>query len=404
MRIAILSNLPKAYSTLRLKKTAREKGHTVRVLSPIKFTLDIKSQSPGLYYKGKSVGKFDAVIPRIGATSNAYGITVLRQFEQMGAFCLNPSHAVSLTRDKLRSMQALSRHRVGMPPSAVVYDKSDIKPAIERLGGAPLIIKVQEGTHGSGVMLVEKSNLAEAIVDALHTAKQKVLMQKFVSESSGRDIRAFVVGDRVVAAMRRVAKDGEFRSNVHLGANVEAIDIDPEFEKVALKAAHVTGLRVTGVDLLEAAEGPQVLEVNSSPGLEGIESATKIDVANEIISYIEEQVNFPELDIREKLSLERGYSVVEMPVCKESVIVDKPISDSILSDVDIKVLSITRDSLPIQMPTSEVVIRANDVLLCYGKHHTLKTIMPSVLKKKKVRKSKKLTKSMIKEVIEESLS
>lgn len=397
MKIAILSNKPRAYSTLRLKQAAKARGHSVRVLSPLKFTLDVKSQAPGLFYNGKAVPKFDAVIPRVGASSNPFGIAVVRQFEQMGIYCVNPSHAISVSRDKLRSLQVLSRHKIGMPDSAFVYDNNDIEPAIERIGGAPLIIKLQEGTHGTGVMLVETNNLAKAIIQALHAVGTKVLVQRFVSESKGRDIRAFVVGDTVVAAMRRIAKQGEFRSNVHLGAATEAVKLEPEYERAAVRAAQIMGLRVTGVDLLESASGPQILEVNSSPGLEGIESATHRDIADSIVTYIEQEVKFPEIDLRERLSLSRGYSVVEMPVVKGAGLDDRAISDTQLSEFEINVLSITRDSVVIPVPSPTETLRSGDTLLCYGKQETLKMLLPETRKKRKNRKMKPLAESTIQE-------
>ncbi len=397
MKILILSNLPKSYSTVRLRNTARARGHNVRVLSPLKFTLDIKSHSPGLYFNGKPVPKFDAVIPRIGAESNPFGIAVVRQFEQMGVFCLNPSAAITVARDKLRSMQVLSRHQIGIPDSAFVYDRHDIEPALKRIGGAPLIVKLQEGTHGAGVMLIETTNLAKAIIEALHTANRKVLIQRFVSESKGKDIRAFVVGDTVVAAMRRIAKEGEFRSNVHLGAATEPIALSPEFERAALKAAHIMGLRVTGVDLLESSNGPQILEVNSSPGLEGIESATHKDIADSIISFIESQVQFPEIDLNERLSLSRGYSVVELPVTKGSDLINKAISETNLGELEVNILSIVRESIAIPVPRSSEVIKAGDTLLCYGKHLTLKMLLPEKQKRRRTQKTKVLPESIIQE-------
>jgi len=399
MKIAILSNLPKCYSTVRLKNAARARGHTVRVISPLKCTLDVKSHNPGLFFKGKPLQRFDAVIPRIGAASNPYGIAVVRQFEQMGTFCLNPSHTITVSRDKLRSLQVLSRHNVGIPDSAFVYAKADIKPALERVGGAPLIIKLQEGTQGAGVMLVETTELAKAIIEALHAARRKVLIQRFVSESRGKDIRAFVVGNTVVAAMRRTAKKGEFRSNVHLGATTEQIDITPEYEQAALKAAHIMGLRVTGVDLLESDTGPQILEVNSSPGLQGIEAATHIDIADSIISYIEQQVQFPEIDLREKLSLSKGYSLVEIPVIKGSELLGQKISETRLKELGVNILSIVRDGITIPVPTEDEMLYSGDILLCYGKQITLKMFLPEIQKKRKKRKTKELSDSTINEAV-----
>jgi ribosomal protein S6--L-glutamate ligase len=242
------------------------------------------------------------VIPRIGVSITHFGTAVVRQLEQLDIFCLNSSLGIANARDKLRGLQVLARHNIGIPATSFVRDKADVLPAIGRVGGAPVIIKLLEGTQGAGVVLAETREIAAAIVQALHSANQNVLVQKFVAESRGRDIRALVVGDEVVAAMRRVAVEGEFRSNVHLGARTEAVSLDAESARVAVEAAQIMGLRVAGVDMLESDEGPQVIEVNSSPGLEGIEGASGVDVAGAIIDHIEQHVLFPELDIRQRLA------------------------------------------------------------------------------------------------------
>jgi ribosomal protein S6--L-glutamate ligase len=293
MRIAILSRAPRCYSTRRLIEAARRRGHTVKVLDTLQFSIFLEASEPDLSYKGRAAPPIDAVIPRIGASITFYGTAVVRQFEQMGVFSLNASQAISVSRDKLRSLQILSRHDVGMPASAFVRSKSDVLPAIERIGGAPVIVKLLEGTQGVGVILASTIKMAEAVIETLQSAKQNVLIQKFVSESRGRDIRAFVVGGRVVAAMRRTAQEHEFRSNVHRGGKAEPIALDPAYERAAVKAAQILGLRVAGVDMLETAGGPQVLEINSSPGLQGIEKATGVDIGGEIIANLEEQVAFP---------------------------------------------------------------------------------------------------------------
>lgn len=398
MKIGILSNSTKLYSTIRLKEAARARGHSVRILQTSAFALDIQSGKPDLIYKGKPAPKVDAIIPRIAPSLSFFGTSVIRQFEQMGVYCVNASFAVSVSRDKLRSMQILSRHHVDIPRTSFVFNNSDVEAALDRVGGAPAIIKLLEGSQGSGVMLVETSEMAQSIVEALQIAGHNVLIQKFVSESRGKDIRAFVVGDRVVGAMRRTAQGSEFRSNVHLGANTEAITLDPEYERVAILATQIMGLRVAGVDLLETSSGPQVLEINSSPGLEGIETATNIDIADAIIEYIEEQVSFPDLDIRQKLSLSKGYSITEIPITKKSKLLNKTLDELELYEKEINVLSITRGGLTIPSPYSSEKVLLGDKLLCFGKQNALKALIPQ----KTTRKRKKISDAKIACTLEES--
>ena len=376
MKIAILSQGPELYSTRRLREAAEEAGHKVRVLDPLKFSLDVEKKNPHVYYKEKKVENFDAVIPRIGASVTFFGTAVVRQYEQMGIFCLNTSSAITTSRDKLRAFQILSRHNIGIPKTAFVRQRSSVMPAIERVGGAPVIIKLLEGTQGIGVILADSNKIAEAIVETLQSTKQNVLIQNFVAESKGSDVRAFVVGGRVVAAMRRSAQGSEFRSNVHRGGVAKAVTLEPEYERTAVMAAQIMGLRVAGVDMLESKSGPQVMEVNSSPGLEGIENSTGINIAGEIIKHIEEQVQFPDLDIRQRLTLDRGYGVAEVPVGPESSLVGKSIKESGLRDQDILVLSIIRESQTIPNPKMSREILSGDTLLCYGKLLAIKTLFP----------------------------
>ncbi|MCA9256295.1 MAG: RimK family alpha-L-glutamate ligase, partial [Phycisphaerales bacterium] len=286
MKLAILSRNPKCYSTARLRAAAAARGHSVRVFDTLKFSMSVEQEDPGLRYKGRALGHCDAVIPRIGASITFYGTAVVRQFEQIGTFTLNSSHSISISRDKLRSLQALTRHSIGMPATAFVREKGDVLGAIDQVGGVPVIIKLLEGTQGIGVILADSVSIAAAIIETLHSTRQNVLIQKFVAESKGKDVRAFVVGDRVVAAMRRVAQGQEFRSNVHRGGRAEKIDLDPEYEKTAVRAAQIMGLRVAGVDMLEGADGPKIMEVNSSPGLEGIEKATGKNIAAKIFEFV----------------------------------------------------------------------------------------------------------------------
>ena len=294
MKLGILSCSTNCYSTRRLREAAVQRGHKVKVLNTLKFAIDLDKADPDLYFRTKQLSHYDAVLPRIGASITYFGTAVVRQFEQMDVFCANSSGGISNSRDKLRSLQILSRHNIGIPRTTFVKDKKDVLPAIERVGGAPVIIKLLEGTQGVGVILAESVKMAEAIIETLQSTKQNVLIQKFVAESKGRDVRAFVVGDQVVAAMRRVAQGQEFRSNVHRGGRTELVELDDQYSEAAVRAAQIMGLRVAGVDMLESKTGPQIMEVNSSPGLEGIETCTQLDVAGAIIDFIAAQVDFPE--------------------------------------------------------------------------------------------------------------
>ena len=326
MKLGILSAAPKCYSTRRLREAAVQRGHDVKVLNTLKFAIDLEEGEPDLYFHQKQLSHYDAVLPRIGASITYYGTAVVRQFEQMDVFCANTAAAISTSRDKLRSLQILSRHRIGIPQTTFVRDKKDVLPAIQRVGGAPVVIKLLEGTQGIGVLLAETISAAEAIIEMLQSQKQNVLIQKFVAESKGRDIRAFVVGDQVVAAMRRVAQGQEFRSNVHRGGKTERVVLNEEYQETAVRAAQIMGLRVAGVDLLESNDGPQIMEVNSSPGLEGIEGCTQLDIAGSIIDYIAAQVDYPDIDIRQRLTVSRGYGVSEIHIPKRSQYVGQSIT------------------------------------------------------------------------------
>jgi ribosomal protein S6--L-glutamate ligase len=373
LRIVILSRSPRAYSTRRLREACVGRGHSPKVLNTLRFSMGIEKGHPKLFFKNRPLRRYDAVIPRIGASITLYGTAVVRQFEQMGVFTLASSNAISVSRDKLRGTQVLSRHDLGIPPTAFVRDRRSVLHAIDQVGGAPVIIKLLEGTQGIGVILADTTKIAEAIIETLQSARQNVLIQKFVSESRGRDIRAFVVGDRVVAAMRRLARDEEYRANVHRGARAEPLRLEPAYERAAIHAAQIMGLRVAGVDLLETADGPQVLEVNSSPGLEGIEAATGIDVADHIVEHLEEQVAFPEVDLRQRLTLEAGYGVAELQVTADSALAGRTLREAGLRDRDVMVLSILRGGLTIPNPRGDRQILTGDVLLCFGKRLTMKS-------------------------------
>tara|TARA_R110001592_G_scaffold175466_5_gene414739 strand:- start:66167 stop:67378 length:1212 start_codon:yes stop_codon:yes gene_type:complete len=376
MKLAILSCGPNSYSTQRLKEAAAQRGHEVKVLNTLKFAIDLQQGVPDLYYRQKPLSHYDAVLPRIGASITYYGTAVVRQFQEMDVFCANTAHGISNSRDKLRSLQILSRHHIGIPQTTFVRDKRDVLPAIQRVGGAPVIIKLIEGTQGIGVLLAESVTAAESIIELLQSQKQNVLIQKFVAESKGKDIRAFVVGDRVVAAMRRVAQGQEFRSNVHRGGIAEAVDLPPEYIETAVRATQIMGLQVAGVDMLESKSGPQIMEVNSSPGLEGIESCTGLDVAGAVIEYIAAQVDFPEIDVRQRLTVSKGYGVSEIYVPEGSKFVGKSIEGTQLREQDINVLTLYRGAKSIPNPKPQRVLEAKDKLLCFGKLDSMRGMVP----------------------------
>ncbi len=287
MRIAILSRDENLYSTRRLKEAGEARGHTVDVIDTLHCYMDITSNSPKVRYKGQDLPKYDAVIPRIGASITFYGTAVVRQFEMMGTFCVNDSISISRSRDKLRSLQLLSRKGIGLPRTGFASQPDKIQDLIKNVGGAPLVIKLLEGTQGIGVVLAETNKAAESVIEAFMGMKANILVQEFIEEAKGADIRCFVVGNKVIAAMKRQAGEGEFRSNLHRGGTASLVKLTKEERATAIAAAKAMGLNVCGVDLLQSKNGPVVMEVNSSPGLEGIENATKKDVADMIFEFIE---------------------------------------------------------------------------------------------------------------------
>lgn len=287
MRIAILSRNKRLYSTRRLIEACREKGHEPVVLNVLRCYMDVVPSKPEIHINGEILEPFDAVIPRIGASVTFYGTAVLRQFEMMGAFPLNESVAISRSRDKLRSLQLLARKGIGLPNTGYAHDPDDIQDLIKMVGSAPLVIKLLEGTQGIGVVLAETKKAAESVIEAFMGLKANIMVQEYIKEAGGADIRCLVVGDKVVAAMKRQALPGEFRSNLHRGGTASLIKITPTERATAVKAAKVMGLNVAGVDILRSERGPLVMEVNSSPGLGGIEIATGKDIAGMIIDFIE---------------------------------------------------------------------------------------------------------------------
>jgi ribosomal protein S6--L-glutamate ligase len=286
VRIAILSRRPSLYSTSRLKEAGKARGHDMSVVDYLRCYMDITSRRPQVIYQGEPL-QVDAVIPRIGASNTFYGTAVVRQFEMMGVFVANESQAISRSRDKLRSLQLLARDGVGLPVTGCAHSTKDIDGVISLAGGTPLVVKLIEGTQGVGVILAETKKAAQAVIEAFRGLDANILVQEFIKEAGGSDVRCFVVGGKIVAAMKRQAVPGEFRSNLHRGGTAEKVKIAPEERSTAMRAARTMGLNISGVDILRSNHGAVVMEVNSSPGLEGIEKATGVDVAAKIIEFIE---------------------------------------------------------------------------------------------------------------------
>ena len=290
MKIAVLSRNRNLYSTQRLVQAAQERGHEVKVIDVLRCYMNITSLKPTIHYRGEVLDGFDAVIPRIGASVTFYGTAVLRQFEMMNVFPLNESVAITRSRDKLRSAQLLARKGIGMPVTGFAHNPDDIEDLIKEVGGTPLVIKLLEGTQGIGVVLAETKKAAESVIQAFMGLKANIMVQEFIKEAGGSDLRCFIVGGKVVAAMKRQGPEGEFRSNLHRGGTASLVRLTPAERATAVRAAQVMGLEVCGVDLLRSNHGPVVMEVNSSPGLQGIEQASGKNVAGIIIEYLEKRV------------------------------------------------------------------------------------------------------------------
>ena len=287
MKIAVLSQDSSLYSTKRLVEAGEARGHQMPVINYLRCYMNIASQKPSVIYQGKPLENFDAIIPRIGASRTFYGTAVVRQFEVMGVFSANESQAIARSRDKLRCLQILARAGVGLPVTGFAHATKDIDGLIDIVGGAPLVIKLLEGTQGIGVVLAETHQAAKSVIEAFRGLDANILVQEFIKEAGGADTRCFVVGDKVIASMKRQGAEGEFRSNLHRGGKAEKVKLTPEERSTAVRSAKAMGLRIAGVDMLSSNRGPVVMEVNSSPGLEGIEKATEIDVAGKIIEFLE---------------------------------------------------------------------------------------------------------------------
>lgn len=297
MNIVILSSNKNLYSTKRLVEEAKKKGHKVEVIKPSDCFVDVTSGSPMVHYKKRKLNKVDAVIPRIGASISAYGMAIVRQFEMMGVYCLNSSNAIGRSRDKLRSMQILSQKELPLPKTSFANSTQQTDKLIELVGGAPLVVKLLEGSQGRGVILGETHKASESLIDAFRILHANFLVQEFIKDAKGADIRCFVVGDKVIATMMRQAKEGEFRSNIHRGGVGINVKITPEERKVAVAAAKAMKLNMAGVDIIRSGKGPMILEVNSSPGLEGIEGTTEKNIAAKIIDFIEKNHESVKKDI-----------------------------------------------------------------------------------------------------------
>jgi ribosomal protein S6--L-glutamate ligase len=293
MKIVILSRKPSLYSTRRLKEASEKRGHDVQVIDYLRCYMNITAHKPQVIYRGHPIQGVDAIIPRIGASQTFYGTAVVRQFEMMGVFSANSSIAISRSRDKLRCLQLLSRKGIGLPVTGFAHATKDVTGLIEAVGGPPLVVKLIEGTQGIGVVLAETQKVAESVIEAFRGLDANILVQEFIKEAEGSDLRCFVVGERVVAAMKRIAPRGDFRANLHRGGRMEKVKLSPEERTIALRSAKEMGLRVAGVDLLRSKHGPVVIEVNSSPGLQGIETISEVDVAGRIVEYVERKSKSP---------------------------------------------------------------------------------------------------------------
>ncbi|MBU4684230.1 30S ribosomal protein S6--L-glutamate ligase [Cedecea davisae] len=289
MKIAILSRDGTLYSCKRLREAAMRRGHLVEIIDPLSCYMNINPAAPSVHYKGRQLPHYDAVIPRIGSAITFYGTAVLRQFEMLGSYPLNESVAITRARDKLRSLQLLAKQGIDLPVTGFAHSPDDTSDLIDMVGGAPLVVKLVEGTQGIGVVLAETRQAAESVIDAFRGLNAHILVQEYIKEAKGRDIRCLVVGDRVVAAIERQAKPGDFRSNLHRGGSARQVTITEREREIALKAASTLGLDIAGVDILRAERGPLVMEVNASPGLEGIENTSGVDIASLMIGWVEQQ-------------------------------------------------------------------------------------------------------------------
>lgn len=362
LRLAVLSRGPRLYSTRRIVEEARNKGLRVEVCDPMKFSLMVTDGSVDVLHRGEHFA-FDAVIPRIGHSITQHGVAVLRHIEQLGIWTANTGQGILQSRDKLHASQILARNRIPVPRTVYVRDILDVEQAIDIVGGLPVVVKVTQGTQGDGVFLRHTVFEVRNLVQGLLMTGKSVLVQEYIAESHGKDIRALVVGDRVVACMRRRARGREFRSNYHLNGTVENVDLPPRYAEAACRAARVLGLNIAGVDLLEGNDGPLVLEVNSSPGLEGIEKASGVNVAGAIVDYVMEDTAFGEVDLDQLLRTIPGSGVLSLQLRNHPKMVGKRLDEVFAS---IPVFALSRGDRLVWNPDAEVQLRYDDVLVCYG--------------------------------------
>ena len=371
LKLAVLSRGPRLYSTRRLVQEAKLRGIDVEVTDPMKFSLFVDDGAIDIHYAGEPFAH-DAVIPRIGHSITKHGVAVLRHMEQSGIWTANTGQGILQSRDKLHASQILARNKIPVPKTTYVRDSIDVEPAIDFVGGLPVVIKVTQGTQGQGVFLRHTVHESRSLIQGLLLTGKSVLVQEYIAESHGKDIRALVVGDRVVAAMRRRARGREFRSNYHLNGTVEKVEINQEFEQQAVRAARVLGLNVAGVDLLEGANGPLVLEVNSSPGLEGIEKASGVNVAGAIIDYVTSEAVFSEVDLDQLLRTVPGSGVISIQLRNHPSMVGNEISDLFVYDDNVQLIGLSRDSNVIWNPKLDTALRYDDVVICYGELNQLR--------------------------------
>ena len=378
LKVAIMSRGPRLYSTRRLVEEAKKRNLDVEVTDPMKFSLLVDDGKIDINYMGMPFNHV-AVIPRIGHSITRHGVAVLRHMEQLGIWTANSGQGILQSRDKLHASQILARNKSPVPKTSYVRDIIDVEPAIDFVGGLPVVIKVTQGTQGQGVFLRHTIHESKSLVQGLLLTGKSVLIQEYIAESHGKDIRALVVGDRVVAAMRRRARGREFRSNYHLNGTVEKVELPPEFEVQACRAARVLGLNVAGVDLLESEQGPLVLEVNSSPGLEGIEKASGVNVAGEIIDYVMNETAFSEVDLDQLLRTVPGEGVLSLQLRNHPTMVGKRISELFNSSTKTPVFALSRENRLIWNPDSEIQLRYDDVIICYGELSELRASLKSAI-------------------------
>ena len=378
LKLAVLSRGPRLYSTRRLVQEAKLRGIDVEVTDPMKFSLFVDDGAIDIQYAGEPF-THDVVIPRIGHSITKHGVAVLRHMEQLGIWTANTGQGILQSRDKLHASQILARNKIPVPKTTYVRDSIDVEPAIDFVGGLPVVIKVTQGTQGQGVFLRHTVHESRSLIQGLLLTGKSVLVQEYIAESHGKDIRALVVGDRVVAAMRRKARGREFRSNYHLNGTVEKVEISEEFEEQAVRAARVLGLNVAGVDLLEGNNGPLVLEVNSSPGLEGIEKASGVNVAGEIIDYVMSETAFSEVDLDQLLRTVPGSGVLSLQLRNHPMMVGNKISDLFKTSHEIPVFALSRENKLLWNPEPDVQLRYDDVIICYGELNQLRASLKSAI-------------------------